>query len=219
MAQYAKIYCKLHFCQLIIINMENEGNHTDIIHRCAMYIIVKSCKRCARSCGWNNNVVLHLSSATCMRHRLLPERAILRSKRFQFLLVPAHGAAAIHRNTGPPDQSVEPRSRSRTIAYPSDSKVRSVYTGIWTSLMTVITLGSTLQLHVSSGSCASVILRSGVTHHGGQDRVLLAFSVDLRPRIFFQFHSIHLFIVRLEIRTPTLFEWNSLYWTGSISIY
>jgi len=102
MAQYAKIYCKLHFCQLIIINMENEENHTDIIHRCAMYIIVKSCKRCARSCRWNNNVVLHLSSATCMRHRLLPERAILRSKRFQFLLVPAHGAAAIHRNTGPP---------------------------------------------------------------------------------------------------------------------
>jgi len=81
------------------------------------------------------------------------------------------------------DQSVEPRSRSRTIAYPSDSKVRSVYTGIWTSLMTVITLGSTLQLHVSSGSCASVILRSGVTHRGGQDRVLLVFSVDPKPRI------------------------------------
>lgn len=37
------------------------------------------------------------------------------------------------------DQSAKPRSRSRTIAYPSDSKVRSVYTGIWTSLMTVIT--------------------------------------------------------------------------------
>lgn len=36
-----------------------------------------------------------------VRHRLLPKRAILRSKRFQFLLVPAHGAAAIHRNTGP----------------------------------------------------------------------------------------------------------------------
>jgi len=33
--------------------------------------------------------------------RLLPKRTILRSKRFQFLLVPAHGAAAIHRNTGP----------------------------------------------------------------------------------------------------------------------
>lgn len=37
-------------------------------------------------------------------------RTTLRSKRFQFLLVPAHEAsdAAIHRNTGPPDQSVEP---------------------------------------------------------------------------------------------------------------
>jgi len=46
--------------------------------------------------------------------------------------------------------------------------------------MTVITLGSTLQLHVSSGSCASVILRSGVTHRGGQDRVLLLFAVKSR---------------------------------------
>lgn len=36
-----------------------------------------------------------------VRHRFLPERTILRSERFQFLLVPAHGAAAIHRNTGP----------------------------------------------------------------------------------------------------------------------
>lgn len=61
------------------------------------------------------------------------------AKRFQFLLVPGL--------TEPPrfivirvlDQSAKPRSRSRTIAYPSDSKVRSVYTGIWTSLMTVIT--------------------------------------------------------------------------------
>lgn len=35
-----------------------------------------------------------------VRHRLLPERTILCSERFQFLLVPAHGAA-IHRNTGP----------------------------------------------------------------------------------------------------------------------
>lgn len=31
---------------------------------------------------------------------------------------------------------------------------------------------STLQLHVSSGFCASVTLRSGVTHRGGQDRVV-----------------------------------------------
>lgn len=66
-----------------------------------------------------------------VRHRLLPGRAILRSERFQFLLVPAHGAAAaIHRNTDPRSKCGAARSRSRTIAYPSDSKVRSVYTGI-----------------------------------------------------------------------------------------
>lgn len=134
----------------------------------------------------------------------------LHSKRFQFLLVPAHGAAAIHRNTALPLPSpikVWSRSRSRTIAYPSDSKVRSVYTGIWTSLMTVITFASTLQLHVSSGFCASVILRSGVTHRGGQDRVLLIFFVGSKPRIWFslRFRAIHatvLFFPLREIRDP-----------------
>lgn len=38
---------------------------------------------------------------------------------------------------------------------------------------------STLQLHVSSGFCASVTLRSGVTQRGGQDRVLF---VNLYPQ-------------------------------------
>lgn len=44
---------------------------------------------------------------------------------------------------------------------------------------------STLQLHVSSGFCASVTLRSGVTHRGGQDRVLFAsisiYEISLSP--------------------------------------
>lgn len=130
-----------------------------------------------------------------------------------------------------PDQSVEPRSRSRTIAYPSDSKVRSVYTGIWTSLMTVITLGSTLQLHVSSGSCASVILRSGVTHRGGQDRVLLVFSVNPKPRISrspfnsIRFVFLHISFIRFRLEICVfprcIYETRcvSVYWTSSILTY
>lgn len=71
--------------------------------------------------------------------------------------------------------------------------------------MTVITLGSTLQLHVSSGSCASVILRSGVTHRGGQDRVLLRRSeaADLVLLLPIPFDAS--IFARIEI-TPTCAE-------------
>lgn len=131
--------------------------------------------------GANGTTALRCTEVPLVRHRLLPERFCARNNfnfsSCQLMEPPRFTVIRVS------DQSVEPRSRSRTIAYPSDSKVRSVYTGIWTSLMTVITLGSTLQLHVSSGSCASVILRSGVTHRGGQDRVLLVVSVDTKPRI------------------------------------
>lgn len=45
-------------------------------------------------------VALH-RGATCTTSIFTEESDFVRSKRFQFLLVPAHGAAAIHRNTGP----------------------------------------------------------------------------------------------------------------------
>lgn len=44
---------------------------------------------------------------------------------------------------------------------------------------------STLQLHVSSGFCASVTLRSRVTHRGGQDRVLFA-SISIHESLPFR---------------------------------
>lgn len=52
---------------------------------------------------------------------------------------------------------------------------------------------STLQLHVSSGFCASVTLRSGVTQRGSQDRVLF---VNLYPPELLLHPFAHFFLLR-----------------------
>lgn len=131
-----------------------------------------------------------------VRHRLLPERTILRSKRFQFLLVPAHGAAAIHRNTGPRSKC----GAALTISYNRISE-RLESAKRLHRYLNFADDGNHARLDTSIarfvGFLCSVILRSGVTHRGGQDRVLLVFSVDLKSQILcfsFQFRSIlHLF--------------------------
>lgn len=64
---------------------------------------------------------------------------------------------------------------------------------------------STLQLHVSSGFCASVTLRSGVTQRGSQDRVLF---VNLYPpdRLLHPFAHFFLSFVPLTILSPFSFR-------------
>lgn len=60
---------------------------------------------------------------------------------------------------------------------------------------------STLQLHVSSGFCASVTLRSGVTQRGGQDRVLFVnlYPQDLLQHLFTHFSASLLWLSFLHV--------------------